>query len=166
MDDKNQKALFGLLALAIFVLSVFYLPKFFENSIPKVCIIGGNCQHEEYLNSVLSYIPLIIVLGFVFGIVAAYLYFEKKMDIPVPSPDKKKALLSMLNPLEAKILNKVLENNGEVLQADVSRLDGMGKVKAHRVIERLLRRGVLEKEQKGKINILRIRKDIKSAMEV
>lgn len=166
MDNKNQRVLFGLLALDIFVLGVFYLPKFFESSIPKICITDGGCQHEDYLNSVLSYMPLVVVLGFVFGIIVSYLYFERKVNVPAPSKDSKKALLSMLNPLEAKVIRKVLENNGEVLQADVSRLEGVGKVKAHRVIDRLLRRGVLEKEQKGKINILRIRKDIKDAMEV
>ncbi len=165
MADRNRKALLGLIALAAFVLVVFYIPKFFEQEIPQICIENGACQHEAYVNSLIAFMPGIIILGFLFGVAAAYFYFERKIELPVPAADKDKALLSMLHPSERKIIRKIVDNNGEALQSELSRIEGVGKVRAHRVIDRLIRRGVLEKEQKGKTNVLRLRKDIMDAFK-
>lgn len=164
MADKNMKALAGLIAIALFVLLVFYIPQIFEGGAPTACFDGGTCLHEAYLEDIIAYLPAMIVVGFIFGVVAAYFYFERKIELPVPSVDKKKAFLSLLQPSERKIIGKIVEKGGEALQSEISRVEGVGKVKAHRVIERLVKRGVLEKEQMGKTNILRLRKDIKEAM--
>jgi hypothetical protein len=164
MADKNTKILAGLIAIALFVLLVFYVPRFFEGEVPTVCFDEGTCLHEAYLEDVIAYLPAMIVIGFLFGVVASYFYFERKIELPVPSADKGKVLLSLLQPSERKIMAKIVEKGGEALQSEISRVEGVGKVKAHRVIERLVKRGVLEKEQMGKTNILRLRKDIKKAM--
>ncbi|MFH1393978.1 MAG: hypothetical protein ABII71_03215 [Candidatus Micrarchaeota archaeon] len=165
MADKNRKVFLGLVAVALFMLVVFYVPRFFEQEVPKICIEDGICQHEQYAETVIALMPAIIVLGFLFGVAASYLYFERKIELPVPSADKNKAYLSMLHPSERKIMQKIIESGGESLQSDLSRIEGVGKVRAHRVIDRLIRRGVLEKEEKGKTNILRLRKDLREALK-
>lgn len=164
MISKNLKILLGLIAISVFVLLVFYIPGFFEGQIPLICIEDGNCQHEQYLNDVISAIPLIIVIGFVFGVLVSFFYFERKIEVPVPSQDRTAVLLTILQPAERKVVAKIIENGGQALQSELSRIEGVGKVKAHRVIERLIKRGVLEKEQMGKTNILRLRKDLKKAI--
>lgn len=158
--NKNRKARLGLLAFAIVILVVFYLPKFFEQSIPEICIEDGTCEHEEYAKSIITYLPLILLLGFFFGVLLSFFYFEKKVDLPVNLENKNKSLLSMFNPSERKVISKIIENGGKALQSEISRIEGIGKVKAHRVIDRLVRRGVLEKEELGKTNMLKLRKDL------
>lgn len=157
---QNRKVLTGLVVLALFVLIVFYTPKFFESGIPVVCIENGVCQHEQYLESLITYMPAVLVLGFVFGVLASYMYFERKAELPLPTADRKESILLLLNPSERKVIKKIVDEGGSALQSDVSRLEGLGKVKAHRTIEKLIRRGVLEKEQKGKTNILKLKKEI------
>ena len=164
MEKRNIKVLGGLLAVALFMLVVFYVPRIFEQGTPLVCFDGGTCQHEEYLADVISYLPAVIILGFVLGAVASYLYSERKIDLPAPSPDRRKALLSLLQPSERKVVERLVEKGGSVLQSEISRMEGVGKVRAHRVVERLMRRGVLEKEQVGKTNVLKLRKDILDAL--
>ncbi len=164
MAKRNMKVFGGLVAIAIFVLMVFYIPKILENEVPLVCIEDGACQHEEYLSDVINLIPLIIVIGFLFGLAVSYFYFEKKIEVPAPSPNRADALTSLLQTSERKVVAKIMEKGGEALQSEVSRVEGIGKVKAHRVIERLVKRGVLEKEQLGKTNVLRLRKDIYKAL--
>lgn len=159
----NRKVLFGLLILAIFVSAVFYLPHFFETNAPLVCFEEGVCQHEEYLNSIIALTPAILILGFVFGVVASFLYFERRVEIPSAPPDRSAALL-MLHPIERKIIKRIIDEGGSALQSDISRLEGVGKVKAHRVVDKLIRRGVLEKEEKGKTNVLKLKKEIKDAL--
>lgn len=164
MARKNIKILAGLIAMALFVLMVFYAPRFFEQEVPGICFDGEICQHEEYLESVIAYIPGVIVLGFLFGLIVSYMYFERKLEVPLPATDKKAVLLSLLEPSERKVLAKIVEGGGEALQSDVSRVEGVGKVKAHRILERLVKRGVIHKEQKGKTNILRLKREILEAL--
>ena len=159
-----MKALMGLLSIAVFVLLIFYIPKFFEEGTPLVCFEGEDCQHEEYLHTVIGYVLLLIILGFLIGILVSYFYFEKRIELPRVGADKKDNILLLLTPSERAVLKKIIDRNGEVLQSEVSRLEGMGKVRAHRVIEKLVRRGVLEKEGMGKTNTLKLRKEIRDAI--
>jgi len=164
MAGKNLKVLSGLIAVSIFVLLVFYVPQFFEESAPLACFDGGTCLHEEYLGDVISYIPAFIVGGFILGVLASYFYFERRIEVPLPSKDRRESVLALLPPTERKVVLAIAEKDGETLQSEVSRLEGVGKVKAHRVIDKLIRRGVLEKRQVGKTNMLKIRKDILEAL--
>lgn len=164
MAGKNARMLGGFLLIVLLVLLIYYLPKSVEQGIPVICIEDGACQHELYLENIIFLIPVFIIGGLMLGLVLAYLFFERKVDLPVPSPDRRKAVLSLLPPSERRIVEKIAEKNGEVLQSEISRLEGVGKVRAHRVVERLLKRGVLEKEQIGKTNVLRLRKDVLEAL--
>lgn len=164
MFDRNKRAMLGLVVICFFILLVFYIPTFLKNKMPALCFEDGLCQHEAYLESILTYIPALIVLGFLLGIIVSFFYFERKLEIPLPSEERKAAYLSLLQPSERKVLEKVIGSGGKVLQSEVSRVEGVGKVKAHRVIERLIKRGVLEKEQMGKTNMLRLRKDLMDAL--
>lgn len=165
MINKNAKMLGGLLVISLFIVLIYYIPRFFEQQAPVVCFEDGICQHEEYADSILFFVPLILVFGFVFGTLVSYLYFEKKVELPKHSPEKKKVLLSILSPSERKIISKIVDGDGKVLQSEISRVEGVGKVRAHRVIDRLMRRGVLEKEELGKTNVIRLRKDIFDALK-
>jgi hypothetical protein len=165
MAQKNMKVLGGLFAVALFILLAFYIPRFFEQGIPEVCFDGGTCQHETYLEDIISYLPAMIVLGFVLGVLASYFYLERKIEIPIPRKDKTAAVLGLLHPLERKIIQKIIDSGGSAFQSDISRMEGIGKVRAHRIIDKLLRRGVLEKEEKGKTNILKLKKEIMDAIK-
>lgn len=156
----NRKVLAGLIVLAVFVLAVFYTPKFFEASAPDICFVDGVCQHEQFVESLITYMPAVLVIGFVFGVLASYMYFERKAELPVPHADRTESILLLLEPIERRIVRKLVEGGGSALQSDISRLEGLGKVKAHRTIDKLIRRGVLEKEEKGKTNILKLNKKI------
>ena len=62
------------------------------------------------------------------------------------------------------MVNLLVESNGKVLQAEVTRLPGMSKVKSHRVVQKLIDRGVIEKESIGKTNVLKFSKEIKEGL--
>lgn len=47
-----------------------------------------------------------------------------------------------------------------MLQSEISHYPGLGKVKAHRITERLLARGILQKESHGKTNLVKLTPDI------
>ena len=48
---------------------------------------------------------------------------------------------------ERKVVEVLLEANGSILQKDISRMTGFSRVKTHRVLVRLIRRGVVTAEK-------------------
>ncbi len=163
MIQGNKKTLIGLLAFSAFMLIVAYVPQTLMRNAPLACTDA--CPSDKYISELLTYLPALIILGFAFGIGLSYLYFERRIVLPESRIDRKKAFLSMLEPTESKIVGKIVDRGGEALQAELSRIEGVGKVKAHRVIDRLVARGLLEKESAGKTNSVRIKKEIMDAIK-
>ena len=73
----------------------------------------------------------------------------------------KTVLLKFLNYNENKIVKKLIENNGTVLQSDISRMPGMGKVKAHRILKDMKIKGIISMEKYGKTNRINLSEDVK-----
>jgi len=56
-----------------------------------------------------------------------------------------------------KIIN--VENNGKLQQIEITYMEGYTKVKAHRIIENLVQKGILTKEKLGKMRLIKMNKD-------
>ncbi len=157
---ENKKILLGLVLFAALVLAVYYVPQFAQSNVPEQCIAAsGQCEHQAYLEQVILYIPLIIIGGFLTGVGTSYLYFERKVELP-RTQAQEQALLGMLPPDERKVVSKLVSEGGRATQAELSRIEGIGKVKAHRIVERLAKRGAISKEANGKTNIIRLNKGL------
>jgi len=72
--------------------------------------------------------------------------------------------LKLLNPNERKIIDKLIENRGVALQSEISRMDEMGKVKAHRYLQKLSQMGVVKIERHGNTNKIVLSEDIKKIL--
>jgi uncharacterized protein YpmB len=73
----------------------------------------------------------------------------------------KAVLLKFLNYNENKVLKKLIEHNGNVLQSEISRLPNMGKVKAHRVLKDMEIKGIISIDKYGKTNHITLSEDVK-----
>ena len=73
----------------------------------------------------------------------------------------KTVLLKFLNYNENKVLKKLIEHNGNVLQSEISRLPNMGKVKAHRVLKDMEIKGIISIDKYGKTNRVTLSADVK-----
>jgi hypothetical protein len=166
MQD-NKKLLIGIIFLVALLYSIFTIVSIFSaSSNVDVCMIedSGECLHQQQLNFLNGILPLIISVAVLAG--AGIYYFmsgqiEKKQLVVKNNID---ILLKFLNVDERKLVNLLIENNGKVLQAELTRLPGMSKVKSHRIVQRLIDRGVIEKETLGKTNIIKFTKEIKEGL--
>ena len=156
--DKNQKTLIGIVLLAGMVAGIVYLPAVLNENIPKVCTVNGECQHEQALKNLIDLTPVILFAGVALGAVSFYFLYERKKPETIVVDKTKNAveIVDVLEESEAKVLKKIINEKGRVLQAEVSRLEGIGKVKAHRIIERLEKRGIIETEGAGKTNVIKL----------
>jgi len=76
----------------------------------------------------------------------------------------KSTFLKLLNFNERKVLEKLIERKGEALQSEISRVEGMNKLKTHRAIRNLELKGVIKTEIYGKTNRILLSKDIKNML--
>lgn len=70
----------------------------------------------------------------------------------VDETEIQKTMLKFLNYNENRVIKKLIENKGSILQSEISRMPNMGKVKAHRVLQDLETKGIINKESYGKTN--------------
>jgi len=76
----------------------------------------------------------------------------------------KNAILKLLNFNERKVLERLIEKKGEVLQSEISQMEGMNKLKTHRAIKNLELKGVIKTKSYGKTKHIILSKDIKNIM--
>lgn len=92
---------------------------------------------------------------------------EKNNSVPNKAPkeiDDKNVILKFLNLSERKVVEKLIERNGDVLQSEISQMEGMTKLKTHRAVRDLERKGIIKRESHGKTNRIILSKDIKEVM--
>jgi uncharacterized membrane protein len=70
----------------------------------------------------------------------------------VQDKEVQRTMLKFLNYNENRVMKKLIEHDGSLLQSEISRMPNMGKVKAHRVLQELEKKGIISKEQYGKTN--------------
>jgi predicted transcriptional regulator len=92
---------------------------------------------------------------------------KKNNSVSNKSPieiDDKNIILKFLNPSERKVIEKLIERKGKTLQSEISQMEGMTKLKTHRAVKDLERKGIIVRESYGKTNRIILSKDIKDLM--
>jgi uncharacterized membrane protein len=89
---------------------------------------------------------------------------SKNNHVPKKETDSRDIVLKFLNAGERKVLEMLIERKDAVLQSEISRMDGMTKLKTHRAVKDLERKGIIKTESFGKTNRITLSKDIKEVM--
>jgi hypothetical protein len=119
--------------------------------------------YERQAEESMPFYYFIPLFGFFGVVVGSTIYFILSSDIEKKeSVIKHKAdvILKLLEPEERKVVNKIVENEGKVQQVEITYMEGYTKVKAHRIVESLVQKGVLTKEAVGKMRLIKLDKDI------
>jgi len=99
-------------------------------------------------------IPLLIPMFSSFGILVGLISFYLLLPTIEKSREEAKNWIELLDPVEREVIRMIVENEGKTTQAKISK--EIGKVKAFRVLERLRKRGIIEKIKERKTNIIKI----------
>jgi uncharacterized membrane protein len=104
-------------------------------------------------------IPMFSFFGIIIGALVYYVMnenLEKKQKTIEYNTD---VILKLLNPDERKVIRKIVENDSKIQQVEITYMEGFTKVKAHRVVESLVNKGLLTKETLGKMRMIRMNKE-------
>lgn len=180
MVIKNGKWLLLISALAIVGFVIISVFNVFETPPPPVPPNFGSQYHDIRAHGIwLS--PMLLIIAI---IPLSYYFiskrFEEKIErnlkiiLKLVSKNEIKpnglmevntgVMLKLLNHNERKIFEKLIEKKGEVMQSEITRMEGMSKLKTHRAIRNLEAKGVIKIERYGKTNRILMSKDIKNEL--
>lgn len=112
----------------------------------------------------LDVLPVLATLSMMVG-AGVYYFMSRKVETKDTSLKRNTGvLLGLLNKDERKAVERLVAGRGQALQAELSRLPEMNKVKSHRIIQRLRERGVLTIERHGKTNIIRLNDEMRDGL--
>ncbi len=101
-------------------------------------------------------IPVTASIGLLIGTVIYYIF--------APNPENKlidrKMLHMFFSGEEARIIEKILDCNGELSQTKIVNLTGIPKVRVFRTLERLKMKNAIKKEPHGKTNMIKINHEL------
>jgi len=173
----------GMLIISIFALIIFFI----------VIIYGltaaphGDRGHDQghpliptYILSLSSIVLIIALIPLFYYIIYASLErnYEKNMEIlskitgvnnhsennDISKTNLTKLLLKFLSYNEKKVINKLIEQKGSVLQSEISRMESMGKVRTHRTITELKKKEIITVEPYGKTNRINLTDDAENVL--
>lgn len=75
--------------------------------------------------------------------------------------NNKDIIFRFLNLNERKVIKKLVEKKGTVLQSEINLMEGMTKLKTHRAVRDLERKSIIKTEAYGKTNRIILSKEIK-----
>lgn len=78
--------------------------------------------------------------------------------------DDKNIILKFLNFGERKVVEALVGKKGEILQSEITRMEGMTKLKTHRAVRDLERKGIIKRESRGKTHLITLSKDIEKSI--
>ena len=141
---------------------------------------GENRSHPiipTYIISISGIVLIVALIPLFYYVIYSGLErnYEKNMEIlsktignnktnegkSTSSQDFAKIVLKFLSYNEKKVVNKLIEQKGSILQSEISRMEGMGKVKTHRAVQDLERKAIITIERHGNTNRINLTNDIK-----
>lgn len=157
--EKHQKSLVWMIAiLVIFFLNLTLL------IISFVFVLHGDEVAgivRFYVTYHIHFMILLGLLGIAVGVISYYGFTSQRKDMQRSVQVSKDILLKFLDNGERLAVNYLLNHPDEVVtQANISRLEQMGKVKAHRTIQRLEDKKIIILTPHGKTKRIEFHEDI------
>jgi len=147
--EYAKKIILGMMSISLFVLIVgissFYVQIQIETGNVCGCLIP-----------IPVFIPFLASVGLFIGTLVYYFFTPrlegKKID--------KNVILRVFDSDEKDIINFLLENKGKTTQSKIAKGTSLSKVKVFRIIERLIKKGVVLKSPLGKTNLIALNESL------
>lgn len=156
--DNRRKIVLGLLIVSVFIFLVTVL----------VFVYALSSQGQNvpsFLVPFLDYHIYFMVLMGIFGVGSGLIVYsllnatlEKEKRVVQTNTQ---ILMRFLGAEDREIVRLLLDKDGMTTQSEISKLPGMSRLKAHRVVKRLEERGLVHVEKHGKINMIRLIEELR-----
>ena len=153
MDPKSYKPiLIPLMIIAIFVFIVSFASLYTQRQIS--CGAAQTCTIP-----IPFLIPITASMGLFIGTLVYYLMAGKLTKKETNISNYSKIIDKLLNKEENDIL-RIIAKEKKISQAKITSMTGIPRLKIFRIIEKLKEKGLIEKQEEGKIRIIKIKEDM------
>ncbi len=160
--DRNTKIIFGFGLIIGFAILVVML------TFSYASVLQGGDPNPLTMLIMEHHIEFMIItslLGIVVGAGVYYLLKEEVAQKVVLAEGSANLLLKFLSEDEREIIQMMAEREGMTTQAEISKLPGMTRLKAHRIVEKMEKKGLIFVEKYGKVNMLRLANELKEVLK-
>lgn len=140
-----------IVGLAIVIYLITYIH---QNATSKNPIIFWTVENHLPIT-----IGLVILSGFI-GYLSSMLTYKQVTKTKKESQKLLEMLFLFLNKDEREIINYLVQNNGTIGQADISRLPGMDRVKAYRSLQKMQEKKLIDITAHGKVRKISLKDNI------
>lgn len=159
--DKNKKIVLGIGIIAGFAVLVALL-------VFSYITVGEGMNPNPISGLIISHHVEFMVatsfLGIVVGAGVYYLLKEEVAQKEIVANSSAQLVMKFLSKEEREIIGLISEKEGMTTQAEISKLPGMTRLKAHRIVEKMEKKGLVFVEKYGKVNMVRLVNELKDAM--
>ncbi|MCK4825900.1 hypothetical protein KA005_59680 [bacterium] len=153
MEDR-KKLIIGVMMISVFVFIVGLSSLYVQIQIETGNVCG--C-----LIPITLFIPFLAAVGLFIGTMVYY-FFSPGME---PKKIDKNIILNVFDPDERVIMDFLLKNRGESMQARIVNGTDLSKVKVFRVLDRLVKKGIISKDPHGKTNRVMLNEELKNSIK-
>ena len=160
MKNKNVGSL--IIGISVIIGIIVLLFNFgLRKIVSQTCVHGPSCTMydtialQTWISLVIAGLILVIGLFLIFSKEHEKIVIKKIRPYGELKPKKfNKKSLEKLTKDEAKVMNLILENNGNIFQSELSERTGFNKVKITRMLDGLEGQGLIERKRRGMTNIV------------
>src|SRR3989344_4252533 len=156
--DNRKKVMFGIVVVSLFIFLVTVLVFVYALSSEGLEVPPLFSPFLEY------HLHFMVIMG-LFGVLSGLIMYnilsstlEKQRKLVKTNVD---ILMKFLGSDEKELIRKLIEKGGMTTQSEIAKLQGMSRLKAHRIVKKLEARGIIIVDNHGKINLIRIVDELK-----
>ena len=117
-----------------------------------------------FIENHLSIMVALMVTSVAFGFVGSSMSYSEIRRRKKDTKTMLDTILVFLSKEEREIVNFLVEKKGTTTQADVSRLPGMNRVKAHRSLQKMKEKNLLDITAHGKVRNIALKENIMNTL--
>ncbi|VVC03175.1 Uncharacterised protein [Candidatus Burarchaeum australiense] len=160
--DSGQRILLGTTMVSLFILLVAAV-------VFVYALYSEGEQVPALLQPIMQYHIHFMLLMALFGVFSGMMGYrmlnaniEKQKTIV---KNNLELLMHFLAPEEQEVVELLRKKEGRTTQSEIARLPGMTRLKAHRIVKKLVARGIIHVEREGKINLVRLVDELRGTVE-
>ena len=104
--------------------------------------------------------PIMGFLGAIIGAIIVYFLMSRITKTQIVQKKNTKIILNFLTDHEKKVIELLMNNNGQTFQYELNRIPGLTRVKTHRLLKSLSDKGIITIDKYGKINKVILNKEL------
>ena len=110
------------------------------------------------------FVPIAVFVSALTGVAVSYYLLVRAETASKSARVSAEIILSLLRDDERRIVQLLLDNGGQMRQYELVHMTGLNKVRVHRALKALEDRGVVEIQKIGKVNNVRLRRELYDAL--